>query len=322
LKVLITGGAGYLGSVLTNLLLQNGYEVRVVDLLWFDKLIPLIHYSNPKYEFIYGDIRDDKVIDECLDEVDYVVHAAAVVGDPASKKYPEMTKEINEEASINIIEKARAEQIKGIVFTSTCSNYGKVAGTAKEDHDLSPLSLYAETKVNVEKHLIENVNDLGYVIARLSTIYGVSPRQRFDLTVNDFTLNAFRNKYLDIFLPESYRPYIHVYDCANVLFHFINDFNAVRNNIFNIGFEGENYKKIEIAETVMRHISGVKIEILKEGGDPRDYKVDFSKLKKHLSLTNYYNVEKSVQEIVRVLELGLIDDYDDEIYYNTSPDLK
>jgi nucleoside-diphosphate-sugar epimerase len=322
MKILITGGAGYIGSVITNLALQNGHEVVAVDHLWFNENIPLIHLSNPKYTFVKGDIRNKEVVASAIKGVDFVIHTAAVVGDPASKLFPEDTKSINEDASYQLIDLARAEKVKGFIFFSTCSNYGVANDLATEESELRPLSLYAESKVNVEKYLIEKVTDMNWVIGRLSTIYGASPRMRFDLTVNDFTLNAWKKQYLDIFLPESYRPYIHVFDLANIMMHVIADFDKVKNNVFNIGFPGENYQKIQIAEIVKKYIPETKIDILKEGGDKRDYQVDFSKLHRFLNVKQIFNVDKSVAEIYEMLSKGYISDPAAPVYYNTTPKLK
>ena len=322
MKILITGGAGYIGSVITNLALQNGHEVVAVDHIWFNEQIPLIHLSNPRYTFIKGDIRNKEVVASAIKGVDFVIHTAAVVGDPASKLFPEDTKSINEDASYQLIDLARAEKIKGFIFFSTCSNYGVANDLATEESELRPLSLYAESKVNVEKYLIEKVKDMNWVIGRLSTIYGASPRMRFDLTVNDFTLNAWKKQYLDIFLPESYRPYIHVFDLANIMMHVIADFDKVKNNVFNIGFPGENYQKIQIAEIVKKYIPETKIDILKEGGDKRDYQVDFSKLHRFLNVKQIFNVDKSVAEIYEMLSKGYITDPESPVYYNTTPKQK
>lgn len=322
MKILITGGAGYIGSVITNLALQNGHEVVAVDHIWFNEHIPLIHLSNPKYKFIKGDIRNKDVVASAIKGVDFVIHTAAVVGDPASKLFPEDTKSINEDASYQLIELARQEKVKGFIFFSTCSNYGVANDLATEESELRPLSLYAESKVNVEKYLIEKVKDMNWVIGRLSTIYGASPRMRFDLTVNDFTLNAWKKQYLDIFLPESYRPYIHVFDLANIMMHVIADFDKVKNNVFNIGFPGENYQKIQIAEIVKKYIPETRIDILKEGGDKRDYQVDFSKLHRFLNVKQIFNVDKSVAEIYEMLSKGYITDPESPVYYNTTPKLK
>ena len=322
MKILITGGAGYVGSVLTNLALQRGHTVKAIDLLWFNPQIPLVHYNNPNYTFLRGDICDPNIVSDLLSDVDFVIHTAAIVGDPASKLFPELTQKINDDASRSLIDQCVKRKVKGFIFFSTCSNYGVSDGYANEESQLNPLSLYAKTKVDIEKYLMDQTGSLDWVIGRLSTVYGSSPRMRFDLTVNDFTLNAYTKKYLDIFLPESYRPYIHTYDLSNIVLTLISEFDKVKNNVFNIGFEGENYKKIEIAETVKKYIPDVKIDILKEGGDLRDYRVDFSKLHKFIKVEQVFNVEKAVKEIWEMLHFGYISNPSAPVYYNTTPNLK
>ncbi|MBN1797205.1 MAG: NAD(P)-dependent oxidoreductase [Spirochaetales bacterium] len=320
MKLLITGGAGNVGSVLVNLALQKGYAVRVVDTLWFNKKIPLAHLGNPEYEFIKGDICDQQLMEKSLHGIDYVIHAAAVVGDPASKLFPDLTSMINQEAAINLIKLCEMNRVKGFVFLSTCSNYGVSDGLATEKSELKPLSLYAETKVSVEQYIMQQAKGVDWVIGRLSTVYGVSPRVRFDLTVNDFAMNGYRNNFLDIFLPLSYRPYVHVWDLARVLLTIIEKFKSVKNNVFNIGFPGENYQKIKIAEAVKKYIPDLKINIVKEGGDLRDYQVDFSKLHGMIKLKREYDAQKCIGEFINVFEQGIINDFDNPVYYNTSPD--
>ncbi len=319
MKILITGGAGYIGSVMTNLALQKGFKVKVIDKLWFNEQIPLIHYNNPNYEFVKGDICDEKLVRSILHDVDFIVHTAAIVGDPASKLFPELTTQINYDASVKLIDAAEEHGIKGFLFFSTCSNYGTTNGMATEESDLNPLSLYASSKVDTEKYLMNNVKKMNWVIGRLSTIYGSSPRMRFDLTVNDFTLNAWKKKYLDIFLPESFRPYIHTYDISNIALTLLENIDTVKNNVFNIGFEGENYQKIQIANIVKKYMPDVKIDILKEGGDLRDYQVDFSKLHKFIKVKQVFNVDKGVEEIYNMLHTKLITNPEAEVYYNTTP---
>ncbi len=319
--ILVTGGAGYVGSVISNLALQKGYKVKVIDSLWFKKEIPLIHVANPNYEFIKGDICNDKLINKELEGVDFIIHAAAVVGDPASKKFPELTYQINHKAAVNLISKASQYGVQGFIFFSTCSNYGISKGLASEESPLNPLSLYAETKVNVEKYLMNEAKDIDWVICRLSTVYGPSFRMRFDLTVNDFAMNAFAKKYLEVFMPYTHRPYIHVFDVANTVLEIVNKFEKVKNNVFNIGFEGENYQKIQIVQIVKKFITDLVVDTIKKGEDLRDYQVDFSKLQKYLGLKNLYTVEDGVREVIDLLRGGSITDPENMIYYNTYPDL-
>jgi len=176
MKLLITGGAGYIGSVITNLALQQGYQVKVVDALWYKKDIPLIHLNNPNYQFIKGDICNGNVAEKIIKDVDFIINAAAVVGDPASKKFPDLTYKTNYEACVNLAELAKENQIKGFIFFSTCSNYGIANGLANEETELNPLSIYAKAKVKAEEYLMNKIKGLDWVICRLSTVYGVSPR--------------------------------------------------------------------------------------------------------------------------------------------------
>lgn len=321
-KILITGGAGYIGTVLCEMLLQQGHRVKVLDALWFNVNVPLLYVHNPNYEFIKGDIRKGYFPDSILRDVDLIIHAAAIVGEPASVKFPELTQKINYEASVNLISKALEQKVKGFIFFSTCSNYGVSDGIASEETPLKYQSLYAETKVNVEKYLVENGNGLDWVICRLSTVYGASPRMRFDLTVNDFTAKAYMEKYLDIFLPYSYRPYIHVSDAARVVIEIVKNFEKLRNNVFNIGFNGENYQKIQVAEIVKKLVPETKIEIVKSGADLRNYQVGFSKLQEFLNIKNAFTVEDGVKEVLRLLEDRTVSDPYESCYYNTTPALE
>lgn len=321
MKLLITGGAGYIGSVITNLALQEGYQVKVIDTLWFRKDIPLIHLNNPIYQFIKGDICNKNIVKEIVKDVDFIINAAAVVGDPASKKFPDLTYRINYEACINLAELAKENEIKGFIFFSTCSNYGIANGLANEETVLNPLSVYAKAKVKSEEYLMNKIKGLDWVICRLSTVYGVSPRMRFDLTVNDFAMNAYMKKYLNIFLPNSHRPYIHVYDLAKVIIELLKNFEKVKNNVFNIGFSGENYQKIQIANIAKENIPDTKIKIVKTGSDLRDYQVDFSKLKKFLDIKNTYTINDGVKEVLEILKNNIITDPYKDYYYNTLPDI-
>lgn len=318
-KILITGGAGFIGTVISTLALEAGYSVKAVDLLWFNQEIPASLTANPNFSFVKKDIRQIKLMDDVLKDVDFIIHTAAVVGEPASKKFPDLTHDINFKASIELISKAIEYGVKGFVFFSTCSNYGISDGVVNEKMLLKPLSLYAKTKVDVEKFLMDNNANLDWVICRLSTVYGCSPRMRFDLTVNDFTMNAYMKKYLDIFLPYSFRPYIHVSDVANVIIELIKNFDKVKNDVFNIGFHGENYQKIEIADIVKKFVPDTKIEIVKKGMDLRDYQVDFSKLQKSLNIKNNFTVQDGVKEVLKLLENKTIADPYQNCYYNTTP---
>src|SRR5262245_52898578 len=206
-KVLVTGGAGYIGSVLVRILLDKGYSVRAVDSLKFggDALYDVS--QHPNFEFMKGDLRQDADIDRALAGMDYVAHLAAIVGDPACKKFSDEANEVNWSASVSLFEKAEKAGIKRFVFASTCSNYGKMADPdsyVDENSELRPVSLYAELKVKFENYLLKEKkkSNTCATALRFSTVYGFSPRIRFDLTVNEFTRNVCINGAQEIWGPQ------------------------------------------------------------------------------------------------------------------------
>jgi nucleoside-diphosphate-sugar epimerase len=169
---------------------------------------------------------------------------------------------------------------------------------------------------------MDNAKKIDWVIFRLSTAYGVSPRMRFDLTVNDFAMNAYTTKRLEVFLPYTYRPYIHVRDIAGAAVKLLADFQKCKNNVFNLGFSAENYQKIKIAGIIKEFMPDLGVEIVDKGIDLRDYQVDFSKIKEYLNITNRYTVRKGVEEVLGLLSQGKIDDPRDRIYFNTCIDME
>ncbi len=248
-KVLVTGGAGYIGSVLVRILLKKGYAVKVIDNLSFggDALVDI--FDNPAFEFYNGDIRKEEDIKEALKGVNYVCHLAAIVGDPACKMFAEDAEQINWDASVKLFDLCEKSGVEKFVFASTCSNYGKMensSGYVTETSALRPVSLYAELKVKFEKYLLEERADspLCKTVLRFSTVYGASSRLRFDLTVNEFVRDAIIKKELTIFGEQFWRPYCHVYDLANSAALILEaDNNKVNNNVFNVGDTSENYNK-------------------------------------------------------------------------------
>ena len=218
-KILVSGGAGYIGSILIRLLLKDGYNVRVLDRLMFggESIVELLNENN--FEFIKGDVRSERDLTTALEGIDYVIHFASIVGDPACAREPKLARETNLEASKLFYELANQKGIRKFVFASTCSNYGKMKDTecyVNEDSALKPVSLYAETKVAVEQYLnSQNRNNICKpTCLRFSTVYGLSPRMRFDLTVNQFTKELSLGRELVVFGEQFWRPYCHVVDLA------------------------------------------------------------------------------------------------------------
>ena len=314
MKVLVTGGAGYIGSVLVRQLLNKNFSVRVLDSLKFggDALYDVM--LNPNFEFIKGDIRNEEDIDKALTGIDAIAHLAAIVGDPACKKYSDEANETNWTASKHLFEKAEKAGIKKFVFASTCSNYGKMKNPddfVTETSELRPVSLYAELKVKFEKFLLEdNKNsNICSTSLRFSTVYGFSPRIRFDLTVNEFTRNAVINGEQEIWGQQFWRPYCHVDDLArSIVIVLESEEKKVRANVFNVGDTSENYQKGKIMEEVCKIVPGVKVKFVESNEDPRDYRVNFDKIKTELNYNITKKVADGVREIYALVKTGIITD--------------
>ena len=314
MKVLVTGGAGYIGSVLVRQLLDKGYSVRALDNLNFggDALIDVM--LNPNFEFMKGDVRNADDVKLALEGVEAVAHLAAIVGDPACKKYSDDANSTNWDGSVALFDAAEAAGVKRFVFASTCSNYGKMADPdsfVTETSELNPVSLYAELKVKFEKYLLEDKKDSNMcsTALRFSTVYGFSPRIRFDLTVNEFTRNATVNGEQPIWGAQFWRPYCHVDDLARAVVLVIESPDEkVRANVFNVGSTEENYNKGMIIEEVCKVVPNVKVDYVEMNEDPRDYRVNFDKIKNELGYTITKTVPDGVKEIYTLLKTGIVTD--------------
>jgi nucleoside-diphosphate-sugar epimerase len=313
-KVLVTGGAGYIGSVLVRQLLNKGFKVRVIDSLKFgdDALREIM--QDPNFEFMKGDVRNEADVDKALIGVDAVAHLAAIVGDPACKKFSKEALETNWYASVKLFEKSEEAGVKRFVFASTCSNYGKMANPdtlVTESSELRPVSLYAELKVKFERYLLETKKDsrICGTPLRFSTVYGYSPRIRFDLTVNEFTRNAAVHGKQEIWGQQFWRPYCHVDDLSRaVVLVMESSEEKVRANVFNVGSTEENYNKRMIMKEISRVLPHVKVNYIESSEDPRDYRVNFDKIKKELGYFITKKVYDGIKEIYTLIKTGLVKD--------------
>ena len=312
-KVLITGGGGYVGSTAVRYLLELGYKVYVLDNLIHGADGVSCFLGHTGYNFVKGDIRDKKTVDEVVKEVDYVVHLAAIVGDAACKKNPDETRSINIDGTKNILHSSLKNNIKRFLFFSTCSSYGLQDENlmVKEDAPLNPVSLYAETKISMEDYIKgSSDNKIPYVILRPSSVHGPSPRMRFDLTVNHFVKDAVLDKKLEIYGGNLWRPLMWVGEVGRVIDKILSaDLKLIKNQIFNLGTTDGNKRKIDIAEIIKKkYIPELEIKRLGKDEDLRSYRVDFSKIEKTIDFKSEKNLESAIGELVFSVKNNLFGD--------------
>ena len=321
-RVLVTGGAGFIGSVLVHELLANGHSVRVLDALVHEQPSLLSAWGRPSFDFVPGDVRDSTCVETALEGISTVIHLAAVVGDPACARNPELARQTNVEATSRLLDAASSAGVRRFVFLSTCSNYGKMANPnayVTEDSELRPVSLYAETKVEAEGDVMSRcTSKFQTCVLRLATVYGVSPRMRFDLTVNEFTRDVCLAKPLVIYGEQYWRPYIHVRDVARALSVVVSaDSSVIGGNLFNVGSTAENYRKSDLHRLLAIRFPEADITVVPmTGEDPRDYRVQFDKIRLALGFEVAYSVPDGIDEVAALVTAGLISDPDHSRYTN------
>lgn len=312
LKVLVSGGAGYLGSVLVGLLVEAGHQVRVIDCLIHGGQPLLSFWHHPRFEFAYGNICDVKFVRASLGGIDAVIHLAAIVGDLACSRDPAHALEVNLTASINLLRECRARGVERFIFTSTCSNYGSASSSgqfADERTQLRPLSVYAETKVAFENNILDSQNgsSLCATLLRLATLYGVSPRMRFDLTVNEFILKVLTCQHLVVFGQDAWRPYVHVRDAARAICEVLEARTANHVEVYNVGATSQNFRKRDLVEFVRIHAPTARIEYVpKNEEDLRNYRVSFEKIASELGFRANWTVQDGIVEVARLVKSNLI----------------
>lgn len=308
MKILVTGGAGYLGSVLCRKLLERGYQVRVIDNLWYGKEPINELLKNHNFELIEGDIRNLIVTVKALKDIDGVIHLASIVGMPASNIEPKTSEEVNYLATKNIAELCQLHNINTYIFASTCSVYGyQPDQMITEKSHLNPLDFYA-----TQKYLSERA--IGWLnhaptILRFGTLFGISPRMRFDLVINLFVAQALKEKKITVHGGNQYRPFLHVSDAAEALI-----FALEKNLTGTYNVISKNYTILEVAKAVSK-ITGCEIEISKEIEDNRDYKVSADKLM-HMGFIPKMAIEDAIKEISDTFDKKTIQDYKDNKYSN------
>jgi nucleoside-diphosphate-sugar epimerase len=276
-KVLITGGAGYLGSILTEVLLSKGYAVSVLDNLTYKQLSLTSFCHNKNFKLVVGDVRDAKLLTSLVETHDIIIPLAAIVGMPACKKDPGLTVAVNYQQIKDIVEIIQPSQ--KLLVPNTNSQYGSSETIITEESPFNPLSLYAKTKCDAENRVLEWGNGISL---RLATVFGVSYRQRMDLLVNDFVYRAFTDEFLVLFESHFLRNYVHVRDVAKAFVHLIENYETCNNNAFNVGLTSANMSKLQLAQKVKEYVPNLVIieEQFKEDFDKRNYIVSNEKLEK------------------------------------------
>jgi len=316
--VLVIGGAGYLGSVLVRTLLERVEHVTVMDAFLFGEEGIRDIAEDPRINVVRGDLRDLEAIVRACRDADAVVHLGGLVGDPACALDRQLTIDVNLEATRTIVRAARGLGVQRFVFASSCSVYGSSDDLLDEDSPLEPVSLYAASKMESERILLEfQREDFAPVILRFGTFYGLSPRPRFDLIVNMLAAKAATEGAITVFGGDQWRPFIHVVDgCRAIVAALLAPVDDVAGEIFNVGSDRENHTIREVAELVREELPRTRVDILEDQQDPANYRVSFDKIKRTLGFEPEHRLEEAIREIHVAIASGSLEDYSAERYSN------
>lgn len=297
MKILVTGGAGYIGSVLVAELLRLGYEVVVIDNFMYRQTSLLDCCSDKNLEIVRGDVRDERVMREWVKKCDVIFPLACITGAPACDKDPITAKTVNLEAIKLICNIASKQQI--VIFPTTNSGYGRTDGSifCTEETPLNPISLYGRLKVEAEKVVLDRGNS---ITLRLATAFGISPRMRIDLLVNDFVYRAVTDKFIILFQAHFKRNYIHVRDVVKAFIHCLNNFDRMKDEVYNVGLSDANLSKLELCMKIKGHIPDFYFVEAEVGEDPdkRNYIVSNEKIEK-TGFKPDYNLDDGIKELIK-----------------------
>jgi nucleoside-diphosphate-sugar epimerase len=325
--ILITGGAGYIGSILTSELLRQNYQVTILDSLLFggESILPFM--SHPNFHFIKTDVTEPRAVRDAIkkdwQKPDAVIHLAGIVGFPACQAVgKQVSWKYNVEATKMVFEQSADLGVERFVFASTYSNYGLSPDgkPVTEESPLNPQSLYAETKIAAEEYLLnQKDSSCAPLLFRFATLYGISPRTRFDLIVNQFVLEAFTKRQLIIYQRGYSRSFVHIRDIVRgIIMGLEAEQSKIRGQVFNLGTENGNYTKSDIVNLVLKRMPETVVEYkdLTFGGDMRDITVSFEKIKRVLGFETTLDVDDGVREVLFALKSGLIRNPTEDRYRN------
>lgn len=319
-RVLVIGGAGYIGSALVPKLLNRGCHVRVLDALLFGKE-PIAEFAeHPNLEIIEGDFRHVEHVVQAIQNVDSVVHLGAIVGDPACNLDENLTIDVNLSATRMIAELAKSAGVERFIFASTCSVYGACDDVLDEHSVVKPVSLYGNTKLASERILASMASDrFKPTIVRFATIYGFSGRTRFDLVVNLLTAKAKIDGEITVFGGDQWRPFVHVDDAAaGVALILDSPMELIGHEIFNVGSNEQNHTIADIGKLVGQHVVDAKLTVSGNDGDLRNYRVDFSKIRNQLNYQPNWTVDQGIQQVLEAIATGEVTNYQDTRYSNVA----
>lgn len=301
-KILITGGAGYIGSMLSTRLVNLGYEVYVIDKLIYSKDSLNHLFIKKNFHFFYGDVSNKKLIKKLINKVDIVIPLAALVGAPLCQKKPILAERINYSVIKFIVNNLKIKQ--KIIFPTTNSGYGvgEKNKFCDENSPLKPISLYGNTKARAEKEISKHQNSICF---RLATVFGYSYRMRTDLLVNNLVYLSLKYKKIKIFEPQFRRNFIHIFDVVEAFLFAIKNFSILKSNIYNLGLSSANITKLELVKKIKQQIKDLKINIIKNKKDPdqRDYFVSNKKIEKK-GFKATVTLESGIEELIKYFALN------------------
>jgi nucleoside-diphosphate-sugar epimerase len=310
-NLLILGGSGYIGTVLIPNLLKENYNIINIDnLVYGQKDHNLKIYKKNKFKSTYThlnyDFRNIRKLKIDKKKLSGVIILGGLVGDPITKKYPDLSKTINRTGILSCLNYLKKQNLK-LIFVSTCSNYGlrSKSSLATETSKLRPLSLYSKDKVFIEEYLKKNKFSFSYTILRFATAFGISPKMRFDLSISDFMHQMYFKKKIDVYDADTWRPYCHVIDFARTISVVLKAKKSlIHNQIFNVGSNSNNYTKRKIIREITKFGIKANINFLKNDVDPRNYRVNFSKIKNRLKINQKYTVKFGIKELLQSFKKG------------------
>jgi nucleoside-diphosphate-sugar epimerase len=304
MKILITGGSGYLGSVITEKLLNKNYEVTILDNLMYNQTSSITFTHNPNFNFIYGDVRDKSLLKSIVNNFDVIIPLAAIVGFPACDRDKDLATAINYEHVRYICELVNGTKIR-VVYPNTNSGYGiGESGECTEESPLNPISHYGVTKVKAEREVL----GIGGISVRLATVFGTSPRMRMDLLVNEFVYKALTDKYITIFEKDFVRNYIHIRDVANVFLFMIENYDKHSGEVFNVGLSDANLSKEQLVEKIKGYVPDFAITYSEYYSDPdkRDYIVSNEKIES-VGWVAEHSLDNGIEELIKTYTILIQD---------------